>query len=1617
MKKTNCTIRFSSFSPMLPSLIRIVAVCAGLLSVAGYSNTLNWSGAGANANWNNSANWGGATPGNGDTLIFPGGAAKLLNTNNIANLTLNQIRFAGASGGFDIRGNAFTLTNSIMATNTAGANTIENNITFTNFNVTILVSNSVSLTLAGSLGGSSTVTKNGLGTLIYFGSTANTYTNLTTVNEGELDLAKSGVQAIAPWGAGLVIGDGSGTDTVRYMGGYQIFSVVTPITITSSGVLDLNGYSDTASPFTLNGGQITTGAGVLTVSGTVKIGGNVTVSGNVALSSTLMFTNAVASTILHMNAGISGSYGITKTGVGYLFLSASNSYTGLTVVQQGWIYAQNNFALGSTNSGTVVSNGATLVLDGSIGITNESLTINGPGVGSGWGALDVETGTSTWAGPITNNANSTLDSWSPTAALHIAGPISGAGGLELFGSGSHYFEGSTANTYAGTTTVDAGTTLLLNKSNGSDGAVPQNLIINGTVRVLNVNQIANSSAVTVNSGGLLDMAAAYDGIDTLTGSGNVSLSGGDLYLGFGNGSSTFSGAISGSHDLYKEGSGAITLAGTTANTYAGTTYADSGTLVLNKSVANGAIPGNLVINGTVRLGASEQIANTGSVEINSGGTLDLNNYNETIGTYLYLYESTVTTGSGVLTLSPNCTVSVDGTTYSHISGNVNIGSGNCTMDMEGGLNISASVSGTANLIKSGPWVLALESSNSYSGLTIVAAGYLYLENSWALGSTSSGTIVSNQGSLVLNGNIGITNESLTLYGPGWGWGDLACNDATANYWVGPIALNGNCLIEAVDPSSALHLNCPISGPGGIEMFTPPQGSFPAGGQLYLEGASANTYTGTTTVDSGPLDSTTLVLNKSVSNGAIPTNLVVNGTVRLAHSQQIADTADVLVNSGGLFDLGAYDEYIDTLRGSGTVNFGSGGWIYLGLNNGSSEFDGSFTGIGYAPGFTVGKTGSGTFTMTGTNTFSAGNTAIGAGKMVINGYQPQSPVIVSSGATLGGSGTVGTIAASGNISPGTSPGILTSSNVTFTSSGNFTVELTGPNPGVGGYDQLNVTGTASLANATLNVIPAFTTPVAIGQKFIIINNDLSDAITGTFNGLAEGATITVGGYKSTISYVGGTGNDVVLTLTSIPGAVTGSTVTSGNGSHGIDPNDCNNLSLVITNTAGTPMTGINATLSTTTEGVLITQPYATYPNIPANGSGTNITPFQISTLPSFVCGNTINLQLIVNSSLGSFTMNYVLNTGESAAPTRFDNNTITNVPDIGTIESTNNVTSWSGGPITKVTVSLWLVAPIDSDLNLSLMSPDGTTVPLSTANGAGANFGSGSADASRTTFDDSAATAITAGSPPFVGTFRPQSPLSAFIGTSPNGAWRLHIQDSFGSGSPDTLRAWSLFLSGTSCNTGSGICDLCMPAITNAITLSDPVQTGRWIGNLVVASCGTPKTWPGTSAGSFHFDEYSFTNTSPADACVTVELQSPSNILATAYLNSFDPANITMNYLGDAGNSTHGGQTTFSCTVPAGATFLVVVTEVIANAGTQPYTLQLSGLPCPPPTLNIQPVATNQALLYWSTAAGGYLLESESNIVASAWATVTNEPIVGNHQYNVINSAINPTNRFYRLHKP
>jgi hypothetical protein len=72
------------------------------------------------------------------------------------------------------------------------------------------------------------------------------------------------------------------------------------------------------------------------------------------------------------------------------------------------------------------------------------------------------------------------------------------------------------------------------------------------------------------------------------------------------------------------------------------------------------------------------------------------------------------------------------------------------------------------------------------------------------------------------------------------------------------------------------------------------------------------------------------------------------------------------------------------------------------------------------------------------------------------------------------------------------------------------------------------GTVSLNGATLNVSLNNNFAPTISQTFTLIDNDGTDAVSGTFAGLSEGANVTLGGLKFTISYTGGTGNDVTLT---------------------------------------------------------------------------------------------------------------------------------------------------------------------------------------------------------------------------------------------------------------------------------------------------------------------------------------------------------------------------------------------------------------------------------------------------------------------------------------------------------
>ena len=88
--------------------------------------------------------------------------------------------------------------------------------------------------------------------------------------------------------------------------------------------------------------------------------------------------------------------------------------------------------------------------------------------------------------------------------------------------------------------------------------------------------------------------------------------------------------------------------------------------------------------------------------------------------------------------------------------------------------------------------------------------------------------------------------------------------------------------------------------------------------------------------------------------------------------------------------------------------------------------------------------------------------------------------------------------------------------------------TAPTAGTG-YSQLNVSGQVDLGGSDFDASLGFTP--AAGEQFTIIKSTVP--IVGTFVGLPEGASLTIGNTPFTISYVGGDGDDVVLTQSDTP----------------------------------------------------------------------------------------------------------------------------------------------------------------------------------------------------------------------------------------------------------------------------------------------------------------------------------------------------------------------------------------------------------------------------------------------------------------------------------------------------
>lgn len=287
---------------------------------------------------------------------------------------------------------------------------------------------------------------------------------------------------------------------------------------------------------------------------------------------------------------------------------------------------------------------------------------------------------------------------------------------------------------------------------------------------------------------------------------------------------------------------------------------------------------------------------------------------------------------------------------------------------------------------------------------------------------------------------------------------------------------------------------------------------------------------------------------------------------------------------------------------------------------------------------------------------------------------------------------------------------------------------------------------------------------------------------------------------------------------------------GNGNGMIDPNECNDLFIVLTNIGSLGATNITARLSTATPGVILAQRNSPYPDLPVSASGTNLLMYKISTAPTFLCGTPVVISMLVKSDQITTTNVLRFDTGILSPPIRFDSTTPVAIPDnnpagANSFVVVSNIT----GALGKVTVSIYITHTFDSDLKISLVSPDGTNTILSANEGSsGDNFGiSCVPDSNRTVFDDSSTNTLSVHPPPFLGVFQPDQPLSVFIGksgTNVNGAWALHVVDQ-APGDVGTIQCWSLNVQQATCTDGGSQCpgvDLSIGMIPNP----EPVFVGN-----------------------------------------------------------------------------------------------------------------------------------------------------------------------------------------------
>ena len=750
---------------------------------------------------------------------------------------------------------------------------------------------------------------------------------------------------------------------------------------------------------------------------------------------------------------------LTKAGTGTWTLSGTNSYSGATAVNAGTLkldYATNNTNKLSDTSALNLGGGTLELVGGSHLETVSSATLTAGSVSritraSGTAVLQLNA--------ITRNAGASVDfsasgiaTTDTTNTNGILGTWATINGRDWAANSTNGPDGLiTAATYtdvdaqpggSGSTVINTG--VATNVRIFGDGTSPGNITFGSSTMTINSLLQANTSQSAIVDPGTSDtlQTAAFMiaptakalSIGTISNDGNLTAltAGGDLLLRNNSATEllTINSAIANNTSastLTKDGVGTAILAGT--NTYTGAT--------------------NLV-EGRLQAGSSTAFGGTGALVMSGTSTLDLGGFNGAFTNLTATAANTVTntaagTGTNTLTISALSTGSPALFTDNGVrrlaitvAGNGGTPLTNAANTFSGGLTLNATVRLSVNNSTIGsPGAIA---SGTFGRGAITVNGGNSLETGAQIWMPSSNLTLVND--VIVNSHGGM--------GSRFGTFRIGTNTTAVTGLVVSGNINANLAdahfgCDSTSDGSALLLSGQLTGTSGFRFF---QSNNSQNWTTTFNNATANPndYAGNTTINSSK---TTLALGAA--------NQIPNGTGK----------GNVILTSGFL-DLAGFDETINGLSGSGTVDN-----VTLGTSNTLTLGDGNATGSTFSGVIknTTGtlsliKTGSGTQTLSGANEYS-GTTTVDGGTLRINGNQNLATGAVQVNATLTGTGTIGgtvTVASGGTIAPGTD-GSISSLNVAANTSiaGTYACDVSAAST-----DLLAVDGNLTLTGSTLDI---------------------------------------------------------------------------------------------------------------------------------------------------------------------------------------------------------------------------------------------------------------------------------------------------------------------------------------------------------------------------------------------------------------------------------------------------------------------------------------------------------------------------------------------------------------------